>query len=383
MATLVKKQKSLIAIIAAFVACVVIGTTCFISSAFADNADTSDAQTASTQAKLVATYNNDGTITVPQSTLKNDTDKIVVVNKVSITSGYDFVKDWTSDAEGKTIKPGESLTVTWTAPSSVPDDFNGESEVYVGTITYDYSLKESLPDDMELDLSGLSENAYTYDGTAKEPKVKDLVENVDYTIEYKNNINAGTATAIITGIGKYTGTKELTFKINPKEVGIEWQEPFTFTYDGQTHAPEAKLTGVINGDDVAPKIIGGKSQVGENWEAKVETLSGDSRDNYTLPENALTHTFSITQLDITNNEDLTVETGELTYNGKDQDVTYKVMLKGVELTEGVDYQVLSGETSATNVKTDGNYTFTIEGIGNCTGTKDITWNINQLDISEA
>ena len=45
----------------------------------------------------------------------------------------------------------------------------------------------------------------TYDGTAKEPKVKVMVkdtlkENVDYIVSYENNINAGEGTIVIQGI---------------------------------------------------------------------------------------------------------------------------------------------------------------------------------------
>jgi len=32
-----------------------------------------------------------------------------------------------------------------------------------------------------------------------------LVENVDYTLSYRNNVNPGIATILINGIGKYYG----------------------------------------------------------------------------------------------------------------------------------------------------------------------------------
>lgn len=63
--------------------------------------------------------------------------------------------------------------------------------------------------------------AYTYDGTAKEPTpaVRDgstlLTKDVDYQLSYTNNINAGTATLTLKGIGAFTGTTTKTFTINP------------------------------------------------------------------------------------------------------------------------------------------------------------------------
>ena len=46
----------------------------------------------------------------------------------------------------------------------------------------------------------------TFDG-------KTLVEGTDYTLSYKDNTKAGTATVVITGKGAYTGTKSATFVI--------------------------------------------------------------------------------------------------------------------------------------------------------------------------
>jgi hypothetical protein len=49
---------------------------------------------------------------------------------------------------------------------------------------------------------------------------KVLVKGKDYTITYKNNKQIGKATATIKGIGQYSGTKTITFKIVPKKTSI-------------------------------------------------------------------------------------------------------------------------------------------------------------------
>ena len=60
---------------------------------------------------------------------------------------------------------------------------------------------------------------HDYDGKAFEPlailfnKNERVYEEGNYKVSYKNNKNAGTATVILTGIGKYKGTKKKTFKI--------------------------------------------------------------------------------------------------------------------------------------------------------------------------
>ena len=43
----------------------------------------------------------------------------------------------------------------------------------------------------------------------------ELEEATDYEVTYENNVNAGTATVLFSGIGKYTGVVKKTFKIEP------------------------------------------------------------------------------------------------------------------------------------------------------------------------
>lgn len=62
----------------------------------------------------------------------------------------------------------------------------------------------------------LGTKSYTYDGKEKKPtvSVKGLTSGTDYTVEYKNNKNAGTASVVLKGKGNYTGsiTKNFTIK---------------------------------------------------------------------------------------------------------------------------------------------------------------------------
>ncbi len=44
---------------------------------------------------------------------------------------------------------------------------------------------------------------------------KTLIKDTDYVLSYKNNVDIGTASITITGKGKYTGSKTVTFKIVP------------------------------------------------------------------------------------------------------------------------------------------------------------------------
>lgn len=67
-------------------------------------------------------------------------------------------------------------------------------------------------------VAGVSKS-YGYSGKAYTPAVtvtvngETLEENVDYTVQYDDNIKPGTATVTITGMGDYTGTRIKTFEI--------------------------------------------------------------------------------------------------------------------------------------------------------------------------
>lgn len=78
---------------------------------------------------------------------------------------------------------------------------------------------EGSQDISDMDVS-LSKDAFLYDGNACKPEVtvsyrKDTVleQGIDYTISYEKNVNAGTATAVISGKGLFRGTIRKDFTI--------------------------------------------------------------------------------------------------------------------------------------------------------------------------
>ena len=103
---------------------------------------------------------------------------------------------------------------------------------------------------------------FTYSGAELKPTVRvyinrvvfddeQLIENTDYTVTYSDNINAGTATVTITGIGAYSGSKNVTFTIEPKKIDSPTFDGLKseYTYTGQAIEPEFTLW---DGDTVIP-----------------------------------------------------------------------------------------------------------------------------------
>lgn len=72
-----------------------------------------------------------------------------------------------------------------------------------------------------------------------------LIQNTDYTVSYQNNVKAGKATAVFTGMGAYSGTIRKTFKISPRkmdsmQVKITMSSSYPYCKGGSK--PEPKVT---------------------------------------------------------------------------------------------------------------------------------------------
>lgn len=93
---------------------------------------------------------------------------------------------------------------------------------YVGTRTVNFDIARELS--AETSIRGVA-SVYTYTGSPIAPPVRIedggalLVSGVDYEVSYAQNVDAGTATVTIKGIGKYTGSTSTTFQIMPQQLG--------------------------------------------------------------------------------------------------------------------------------------------------------------------
>ena len=92
---------------------------------------------------------------------------------------------------------------------------------------------------------------YQYVGKAITPALtvkyndKKLTKDVDYTVKYSDNVNAGNAKAVITGIGKYSGSYTKTFKIVPVKESDELKfspKKTVMSYSGKAKTPGIVIT---------------------------------------------------------------------------------------------------------------------------------------------
>lgn len=186
---------------------------------------------------------------------------------------------------------------------------------------------------------------------------KTLNPNVDYTVEYANNLNVtgsgAKATVTIRGIGNYTGTVTKEFTITAAQIGdgSGTQAGFTVSvypaknsYTGAAHNPAILVEHdgrrlVLNTDytlQISGNLTGNQMiQVGEY------TITVTGKGNYAGTVEA---TYTITQA----SDALTIdEIPAVTYNGKAQTPEITVTHNGEPLEKGTDYDVTySNNTNA-------------------------------------
>ena len=85
----------------------------------------------------------------------------------------------------------------------------------------------------------LSQSTYIATGEEHKPKViiNGLIENVDYTVTYKNNINVGNGVVIIRGINDYTGIRIKSFDIILGKIGNVITKPSGYGCNTITWSP--------------------------------------------------------------------------------------------------------------------------------------------------
>ena len=191
-----------------------------------------------------------------------------------------------------------------------------------------------------------------YDGSAKEPSVglDRFMQGYDYTVTYKNNVNAGTATVTIQGIGNYTGTYTKTFQITPRTLlagNISLSETY-FTYDGAAKEPMVHVSGLVLDQDYTVTYT-------NNVNAGTATATIQGIGNY---KGTVTKTYQIGTAQLPWSE-VTLSQESVLYDGGKKEPV--VTIPG--LTQGTDFTV----TYTNNVNV-GTATATIQGIGNYTGS---------------
>ena len=326
------------------------------------------------------------------------TKKSVKGYDVSITQGSTYTEaDFTFSGNDE-VKSTEAGTYNM---GLKPEDFTNNNTNYssVTFVVTDGSLVinpksiipdgPDTPDEKKTGIEVTDPEGSIYDGlphvnplTVTDTKTgKDLVENKDYTLTYSSDvINVGTVKVKVKGIGNYTGEFTKKYQITPREYTVT-TDSAEKPYDGTALTAGGRVNNLVDGETVTLKITGSQTEVGSSNNTYSLTWDGSAKEkNYTHGTDSI-GLLTVTPKSIipsdTNGIEVT-KPADSKYDGKvhENKPTVKDNKTDKTLVEGTDY-TLSYKGDTTNV---GTVTVTITGIGNYTGSHDVTYQITKRTV---
>lgn len=276
-----------------------------------------------------------------------------------------------TDENGLALTEGKDYTLTYS-----DNDSAGIASVkvtgignYTGTTSGTYQI---MPGDISK-LSARVENCvYTGKTLTSQVTVDGLTENTDYTVVYENNVNAGTAKAILIGMGNYSGTLEAAFEITPKDLSAAViTDNREYVYTGSEIEAEIEVVsdGVILVPDTDYEITGYENNV--NTGTAVVAIRGIGNYAGTAEHEFEIRSADMTAFEVTLDPESYVFTGGYKKPGVEVKDTFGNILK-----KDVDYKV-----SYSDNRDAGAATVQVDGIGNYSGTVVRNFAIEPTDIA--
>lgn len=292
---------------------------------------------------------------------------------------------------GKARKPGiDAVTVTLgdkavTLAEGVDYSVSYENNVNAGaaavTITGKGNFSGSLSSEFTIKKASIAKGSFalkwtscTYNGQARKPgiqtvtfplgdKAVNLVSGTDYTVSYKNNVKAGTATVTITGKGNYSGSLSKSFTIKKASFSGAKCSVAAQLYTGKALKPNpvVKWNGTTLKKDI-DYTLAYKNNVKVGKATVVITAKGNFSGRQAL-------TFNIYQRKISSVKVSSI--GTMSYTGGDIRPNPKVTYGSKTLKKGTDYTL-----SYKNNRYGGTASIIITGRGSYKGTKTVSFRIS-------
>ena len=193
-----------------------------------------------------------------------------------------------------------------------------------------------------------------------------LRKNVDYTVTYENNVNVGFGIIIIKGIGNYSGTVVVVFRITASQISLSTVPSFSdISYNGGEYKPDFRNN---------PLIFGGKNLV-EGTDFKVEIFNNRKAGTVKIViigignfTGTIVIYVNVKAISINNASVGTI--GDVEYNGSAHTPVFTVTFNGKTLRKNTDYIVEYRNNIFAGIAT-----VIIKGIGNYSGQKTVTFRI--------
>lgn len=259
---------------------------------------------------------------------------------------------------------------------------------YTGERTFKFTITEGILAS-KLTVSMIPNQTYT--GKAIEPEVTvkykgtELAAGTDYEKSYLNNVDVGTATLVIKGIGSYAGTKKVTFKImevaSLSKAKAELKFTNAPTYTGEEIKADREVVTISfkeNGQTVTHELTKGSDYevvYTNNVKAGTATAVFTGKNAYS---GKLKKTFKIAAYDISK-VSISMKPGDkFSYvkGGCKPEPVIKFI--GKTLKAGTDYTLAYKQ----NNEVGKGAVITVKGKGNFKGSRSIVYEITQQDIGK-
>lgn len=267
-----------------------------------------------------------------------------------------------SYADGYTFTPnGHDISFVY---SDETKGLLGESALTISSVEYQEPVLTSIA---IADAVVTVPSPIVYDGTNKEPAPTvslagvDLIEGVDFTCAYENNVNAGTATLVVTGVGSYEGSVSTTFEILPASIAgadVTLQAE-SFVFSGSPKAPSIQSVS-LNGTLLEQGVDYEVAVPTQCVDAGVYTCTVRGIGNY---RGTAAASFEITPASIASVKP-TLSAFSFAWTGGVRRPSVRCVLGGKALAAGTDFSL---EWSAVSPVAVGTYRVRAVGLGNCTG----------------
>ena len=269
---------------------------------------------------------------------------------------------------GRTLKNGTDFTVSYknnTEPGTATLSVTGKGN-YSGSVSKTFKITARAINDVEVTVPDT-----VFTGVQVRPDVVvsygnyQFINNSDYTLSFKDNVNIGTASVVVTGKNHLSGSRTVTFPIEKADIsGTEIAvKNATFTGSAVKSAVDVRL-GNVTLKEGTHYTLSYKNNV--NAGTAQGTISGKGS-----LEGAVTKDFTIVKADISK-ADITAS-GTYAPDGVKIGINAKF---GNYTLKSSDY-IVKVPTSA------GEQTLTISGNGNFSGKTTVKCNVAKADIANA
>lgn len=269
---------------------------------------------------------------------------------------------------GRTLKNGTDFTVSYknnTEPGTATLKVTGKGN-YSGSVSKTFKITARAINDVEVTIPDT-----VFTGEQVKPDVVvsygnyQFINNSDYTLSFKDNVNIGTASVVVTGKNHLSGSRTVTFPIEKADISSTEiaVKNATFTGSAVKSGVDVRL-GNVTLKEGTHYTLSYKNNV--NAGTAQVTISGKGS-----LEGAVTMSFTIAKADISK--------ASISANGTYAPDGVKI---GINAKFG-NYTLKSSDYSFTAPTAAGEQTLTISGNGNFSGKTTVKCNVAKADIANA